>query len=219
MAVAAAFRLARRVADARTADGLLHGQPRRRLPVRLRLTGGPEHDAFAHLSVHDRLPALGGAALHLHGGDPREGGDHRGAIRRHLQVARLAQGRPRLGNDHCLHRARGDGGRGRRDRDHDGHDRLAGDAQARLRPEDRLRLASRWRHARHPDPALGDGDRLCGRCAAIARRVADRLCLSGVPAGRHVRGLRDDPLHHQPEAGGRRCRWKSASTSARSFGC
>jgi hypothetical protein len=44
------------------------------LPVRLRYAGSPEHDAFAHLPVHDRLPALGRAALHLHGGDPREGG-------------------------------------------------------------------------------------------------------------------------------------------------
>ena len=40
--------------------------------------------------------------------------------------------------------------------------------RARLRPEARLRLAARRRHARHPDPALGHGDRLCGRGAAVA---------------------------------------------------
>ena len=38
-----------------------------------------------------------------------------------------------------VHAARGDGRRGRRDRSDDGHDRAAGDAAARLRPQARLR--------------------------------------------------------------------------------
>ena len=138
----------------------------------------PEHDAVAHLPVHDRLPALGRAAVHLHGGDAGEGRHHRGAVRRRLQMAGLGQGRPRRGDRAGLHRARRDGRRRRRDRSHHGHDRAAGDAQARLRPEARLRLAARRRHARHPDSAVGDGDRLCGGRAAVARRIAGRLDLS-----------------------------------------
>ena len=49
--------------------------------------GDAEHDAVAHLPVHDRLPALGRPAVHLHGGDAGEGRHHRGAVRRRLQMA------------------------------------------------------------------------------------------------------------------------------------
>ena len=44
--------------------------------------GDPEHDAVAHLPVHDGLSALGRAAVHLHGGDAGEGRHHRGVVRR-----------------------------------------------------------------------------------------------------------------------------------------
>ena len=154
------------------------GSSRGRLPVPVREFGDPEHDAGAHLPVHDRLPALRRAAVHLHGGDAGEGRHHRGAVRRGLQMARRGEGRARRRDRACLHGARRDGRRRRRDRSHHGHDRAAGDAQARLRPEARLRLAARRRHARHPHPAVGDGDRLCGGGAAVARRAAGRLDLS-----------------------------------------
>ena len=84
MADAAAVRLARRAAGARPADGVLHRLPRGRLPLPVRQFGHPEHDAVAHLPVHDRLPALRRAAVHLHGGDAGEGRHHRGAVRRGL---------------------------------------------------------------------------------------------------------------------------------------
>ena len=96
-----------------------------------------------------------------------------------------------VGDGAGLHGARGDGRRRRRDRSHHGHDRAAGDAQARLRPEARLRLAARRRHARNPDPAVGHGDRLRGGRAAVARRAAGRLDLPGLAA---VRALHR--LHH-----------------------
>ena len=98
-----------------------------------------------------------------------------------------------------LHGARRDGRRRRRDRSHHGHDRAARHAQARLRPEARLRLAARRRHARHPDSAVGDGDRLRGGGAAIARRIAGRLDLPGLAAVRPLHRLHPHPLLHQSE--------------------
>ena len=112
-----------------------------------------------------------------------------------------------------LHGARGDGRRGRRDRGDDGHDRAAGDAAARLRPEARLRLAARRRHARHSDPALGDGDRLRGRRAAIAGRVAGRLDLPGPAAVRAVRQLHHSCAATSIRRSARRCRSRSGSTA------
>ena len=187
--------------------------------LRVRQRRDPQHDAVADLPVHDGLPALRGPAVHLHGGGAGEGGDHRGAVRRHLQVARRAQGRPRLGDGRGLHPARGDGRRRRRHRGDDGHDRAARDAPAQLRAEARLRLAARGRHARHPDSAVGDGDRLRGRRAAVAGRAADRLGVSGTAAVRALHRLRDDSLLHQSRRSGPRCRSRSASTCARSCAC
>jgi TRAP-type mannitol/chloroaromatic compound transport system permease large subunit len=106
-------------------------------------------------------------------------GDHRGAVRCPLQVARRGQGRSGRRYRAGLHGAGGDGRGGRCDGSDDGHDRAAGDAQARLRPETRLRLAACRRHPRDPDPTLGDGNRLCRGRPAISRRIAGRIDLPG----------------------------------------
>ena len=203
LAQRAAVRIARPAADARPADGVLHRQPRRHLPVRVRQRRDPQHAAVARIPVHDGLPALRGAAVHLHGGGAGESGDHRGALRRHLQMAGRAQGRPRVRDGARLHGARRDGRRRRRDRGHDGHDRAARDAEARLRAQARLRLAARRRHARHPDPAFGDGDRLRGRRAAVAGRAADRLGIPRTAAVGTLHRVRDAALLHQSGAGAR----------------
>ena len=148
--------------------------------------------------------------------DAREGRHHRGALRRHLQMAWLAQGRPGLGDRAGLHRARGHGRRGRRDRGDDGHDRAAGDAAAWLRPEARLRLAARRRHARHPDPALGDGDRLRGRGAAIAGRAAGRLDISRASCCPDFTSPTSRSAATSTPSSARPCRPKNGSTDARS---
>src|SRR3954451_15535341 len=75
-----------------------------------------------------------------------------------------------------------------------------GAAEARLRSEARLRLASRWRDARHPDPAVGHGNRLCGRGAAVARGTPRRLDLPRPAAVRALCRLRPHPLLHQSGA-------------------
>ena len=218
MAERAAVRRARLVAHAGPADGVLHRQPRDNLPVRVRQRRDPQHDAVADLPVHDRLPALRRAAVHFHGGGAGESRDHRGAVRRHLQMAGLAQGRAGVGDRRRLHGAGGDGRRRRRDRSDDGHDRAAGDAAARLRAQARLRLAARRRNAGHPDPAVGDGDRLRRRRAAIARRAADRLGVPGTAAVRDLHRLRHDTLLHQsvarPGAAGRGARQHARKASA-----
>ena len=200
MADAAAVRRARRAAAAGPADGVLHRQPRGHLPVRVRQRRHPQHAAVAHLPVHDGLPAVRRAAVHLHGGDAGKGRHHRGAVRRHLQMAGLAEGRARIGDRRRLHGAGGDGRRRRRDRDHDGDDRAAGDAAAEVRPQARVRLAARRRHAGHPDPAVGDGDRLCGGRAAVAGRAADGIGVPGLPAVGPLRRLHHAALLHQSVA-------------------
>ena len=200
MADDSAVRLVGVAPGARPADGVLHRQPRHHLPVSVRKLGHPQHDAVAHLSVHDRLPAFGRAPVHLHGGDAGEGRHHRGAVRRGLQVARLGEGRPRGRDRAGLHGASRYGRRRRRHRSDHGHDRATRYAQAWLRPKACLRLVARRRHARHSHPALGDGDRLRGGGAAIARRVTGRFDFSGFAVVRTLRLLRSHPLLHQSEA-------------------
>ncbi len=130
-----------------------------------------------------------------------------------------AEGRPGVGDGGGLHDARGDGRRRRRHRGHDGHDRAAGDAAARLRAEARLRLAAGRRHARHPDPAVGDGDRLRGRRAAIARRTADRLGVSRASCSPGCTSRTSRSAATSTRRSGRRCPSKSASACARSCAC
>ena len=189
------------------------------LPVRVRHAADAEHAAVARLPVHDRLPALGRPAVHLHGGDPGEGRHHRGAVRRRLQMAGRAEGRPRVGDGGRVHDARGDGRRGRRHRGDDGHDRPAGHAAARLRRQARLRRAARRRHARHPDPALGHGDRLCRGRAAVAGRAAGRRRSSRASCCRACTSPTSRSAATSIRASARRCRSRSASTSARSSAC
>ncbi len=193
-------RLARAVAHARLADGVLHRQPGGNLPVRVRERRDSQHAAIADFPVHDGLPAIRGTVIYFYGGGTGESGDHRGALRCHLQVAWLAEGRPRLSDSAGLHRARGDGWRGRCDRSHDGYDRAAGDAQARLRPEARLWRAARRRYPWYPDPAFGDGDRVRGCRAAVVGRALGRVGLPGAAVIRHLHGLRDPALLHQSQA-------------------
>ena len=219
MALPAAVRLAGPSAHAGTADGVLHRQPCDDLSLRVRQQRGAEHDAVADLSVHDGLPALRGPAVHLHGGGAGKGRHHRGAVRRHLQMAGIGQGRIGIRDGRGMHAARGDGRRRGCHRSHDGDDRAARDAAPQLRAQARVRIAAGGRNARHPDPAVGDGDRLRSRRAAVARRASDRLGLSGAAAFRALHRVRDDSLLHQSRRSAPRCLSKSASTCAKSCAC
>ena len=53
---------------ARSAYGVLHRKPRDDLFIPVRKFGHPQHDAGAHLPVHDGLPVIRGTALHFYGG-------------------------------------------------------------------------------------------------------------------------------------------------------
>jgi C4-dicarboxylate transporter DctM subunit len=68
----------------------------------------------------------------------------------------------------------------------DGHPR---DAQARLSRHGRLGLHRGGRHARHPDPALGDDDRLRHRHRNLDRAAVPGRRHSGPAAGGPVHGL------------------------------
>ena len=69
------------------------------------------------------------------------------------------------------------------------------------------------------NPAIRHGDRLCGGRAAIARRIAGRLDLPGLPALRALHRLHSHPLLHQPEPRASRCRSKSGSARGKNSGC
>ena len=73
----------------------------------------------------------------------------------------------------------------------DGH---PGDAQARLSRDHRHRLDRRRRHARHPDPAVGDDDRLRHRDRDLDRPAVPRRPPAGADADRPLHGLDDHLL-------------------------
>ena len=141
-----------------------------------------------------------GAALHLHGLPHRAGRADGAAVQRLPHAARADPRRAVRGGDpdrdgvrhgHRHRRRGGDGARHHGGPDHD---------QDRLRRQALRRLHHRRRHARHPDPALGDAD----RDGAGDRRFGGRALLGGVrprlPARRHLPRLPDHPLEPQSEA-------------------
>ena len=175
--------------------------------------GDPQHDAVAHLPVHDRLPALRGAAVHLHGGGAGEG---RASSRSCSTSSTSGWARCKGGLASatvlaCTVLAAMVGVVGATEVTM-GMIALPAMLQARLRPEARLRLAARRRHARHPDPAVGDGDRLRGRGAAVAGRAADRLGVSRACCCPGCTSSTSRCAATSIRASGPRCRSRSASS-------
>ncbi len=74
---------------------------------------------------------------------------------------------------------------------------LAGNAEARLRPEDRDGLDHGGRHARHPDPALDPRHHLRGRGRTVGGRAFHRRGHSGPDALGPLHPLCDGALLHQ----------------------
>ena len=143
----------------------------------------------------------GDAAVPVHGLH-RRARQHRRPALHHAQHrrqgrARLARGRRALHLLALRHRHR----HRRRRRHADGAARLPADAEGRLPRELRLRHHLRRRHARHPDPALDHADRLCRDLRRLDRAALRRRAAAGLPAGRALHPLRDDP--RDPAAVGR----------------
>ena len=149
----------------------------------------------------DEGGAAGGrAAVHLHGLHHRAGRADGAPVHGVPAAARAGARRALSGRHPDLDRVRDGDRHRRRGGDRARHHGLADHDQGRLRRQAVSGHDHGGRHARHPDPALGDAD----RDGAGARRIGGRpLCRGvrpGLPAGRHLHRLSDGPRLHQPEA-------------------
>ena len=163
--------------------------------------GGLRPGRAADLFGDEGHRARGDPVLPVHGLPARAVGHHGAAVQRHPAAAGQAQ-RVAVpgGADHRHHLRRGH--RHRRQLGHAaGRDGRAVDDQERLRRQDVGRRHRRRRHARHPDPAVGDAHRDGPGGGRAGHRPVCRGGAAGADAVGPVHRLDAGALLAQPEPG------------------